>query len=120
MTSATIAVFGLGSMGYGIATSALRGGLNVHGFDVAAAQVDKFLAEGGAPGPVSEVIPTVSAAMIVVLNAPQTEAVLFGDNGIVALLLPAPPSRPPLPVIWLTDVQNLVCITSTPRSLAGR
>lgn len=84
MTSTTIAVFGLGSMGYGIATSALRSGLNVHGFDVAAPQVDKFLAEGGAPGPVSDVIPTVSAAMIVVLNAPQTEAVLFGDTGIVA------------------------------------
>ena len=82
----TIAVIGLGSMGYGIAMSALKGGLQVHGFDVAQAQVARFQAEGGRPGTLAHVAPTLAAAMIVVLNAAQTESVLFGDDGIVPLM----------------------------------
>ncbi len=84
MIDTTVAVIGLGSMGYGIASSARKAGLQVHGFDVNEAQVARFQSEGGAQGTLAEVAPTLSAAVIVVLNAAQTETVLFGDEGIVS------------------------------------
>lgn len=77
------AVIGLGSMGYGIASSALRGGHQTHGFDVNPDQVAKFLSEGGAAGSLADVAGTLDVAAIVVLNAAQTETVLFGDHGVV-------------------------------------
>lgn len=85
-TRQNIAVFGLGSMGYGVAKSALRAGHTVHGFDVAPAPMERFQAEGGAPGPLSDVAATFDTVIVVVLNAAQTEAVLFGENGVVPLL----------------------------------
>ena len=81
-----IAVFGLGSMGYGVAASALRAGHKVHGFDVAPGPVERFQSEGGAPGALADVAATLDTVIVVVLNAAQTETVLFGDNGVVPLL----------------------------------
>jgi putative dehydrogenase len=80
----TIGVIGLGSMGYGMACSVLKAGHITHGFDVNDAQVSKFTAEGGATGALNDVVPKLDAAMIVVLNAAQTETVLFGPSGIVS------------------------------------
>lgn len=78
-----VAVFGLGSMGYGMAQSLLSAGHTVIGHDVNAAQVEKFRNEGGA----SDIAPaTLDAVVVVVLNAAQTEAVLLGENGIVPKL----------------------------------
>ncbi len=82
----TVAIFGLGSMGYGIAQSILRAGHVTHGFDMVPAQVDRFQAEGGSAGTIAEVASSLDAAVVVVLNAAQTEAVLFGEGGIVPLL----------------------------------
>ena len=48
-----------------------------------AAQVDRFRAEGGAAGALQDVSGTLDAAVIVVLNSAQTEAVLFGPDGLV-------------------------------------
>ena len=79
----TTAIIGLGSMGYGIAQSCLRAGHVTYGSDVVAAQVDRFRAEGGATGALADVAGTLDAAIIVVLNAAQTEAVLFGPDGLV-------------------------------------
>ena len=81
-----IAVFGLGSMGYGIASALLKAGHAVHGFDVVRAQVDRFRAEGGAVGEPAEVADDLDAVVVVVLNAAQTESVLFGPEGIVPRL----------------------------------
>lgn len=78
------AVIGLGSMGYGIARSCLQAGLVTHGFDVLPAQVEKLKLEGGAAGSLAETTGHLDAAVIVVLNAAQTEEVMFGDEGIVA------------------------------------
>lgn len=86
MTS--VAVVGLGSMGYGMAASCLRGGLVTHGFDVVPAQVQRFEAEGGAAGALDEVAGGLDAVVVVVLNAAQTEAVLFGAEGVVPQLRP--------------------------------
>jgi len=77
------AVIGLGSMGYGIAQSCLRAGLITHGFDVVPAQSERFRSEGGATGSLAETVGLLDAAVIAVLNAAQTEDVLFGGNGIV-------------------------------------
>ena len=83
-----VAVFGLGAMGYGIASSVLRAGHRAYGFDVVPAQMQKFQAEGGASGDLPEIAATLDAVMVVVLNAAQTESVLFGDNAIVPHLRP--------------------------------
>ncbi len=85
---AEIAVFGLGSMGYGMAASLLRAGHRTYGFDINPQAVERFVAEGGARGAVSDVAPRLDAAMVVVLNAAQTETVLFGEDGLVAHLRP--------------------------------
>ena len=85
-TSQNIAVFGLGSMGYGVASSALRAGHKVHGFDVAPAPVARFLDAGGAPGDLDDIAGALDTAIVVVLNAAQTEAVLFGENAVVPKL----------------------------------
>lgn len=77
------AIIGLGSMGYGMASSVLRAGHNAYGFDVAAPAVERFVAEGGSTGGLAEVASTVDTVVVVVLNAPQTETVLFGPNGVV-------------------------------------
>ena len=82
MSTHRTAVIGLGSMGYGMALSLLRAGHAVHGFDVAAAQVERFAAEGGAEGAAADVAPRLDAAVVVVLNAAQTEAVLWGEDAI--------------------------------------
>ena len=81
-----VAVFGLGSMGYGIAASALRGGHKVWGSDINAAKVEKFRDEGGEAGALNAA--DLDAVAVVVLNAQQTEAVLFGNDGIVPHLKP--------------------------------
>lgn len=84
----TTAVIGLGSMGYGIAQSCLAAGHTTHGFDIAPVQVERFRAEGGAIGELTDIAGTLDAVIVVVLNAAQTEAVLFGDAGIVPHLKP--------------------------------
>jgi 3-hydroxyisobutyrate dehydrogenase-like beta-hydroxyacid dehydrogenase len=78
-----VAVFGLGSMGYGIGQSLLRAGNDVFGFDVAKSQCDRFEKEGGKTATVAETGPQIDTAVIVVLNAAQLESVLFGEDGIV-------------------------------------
>ncbi|WP_300061986.1 L-threonate dehydrogenase [uncultured Roseobacter sp.] len=82
------AVIGLGSMGYGIAQSALRAGHETYGFDVNEDRCRAFLAEGGRPGALPEVAEYLDAVIVVVLNAAQTEEVLFGPAGIVPALKP--------------------------------
>ena len=74
------AVVGLGSMGFGIASSLLRSGHSVLGVDTNADAVSRLRAMGASVFGLEE----ADAAVIVVLNAAQTEAVLFGDGGIVS------------------------------------
>jgi len=83
-----IAVFGLGSMGMGLAKSLLRAGHRVHGFDLNPDAVARFAGEGGAPGQVTDIAAELDAVMVVVLNAAQTESVLFGQSGIAEMLKP--------------------------------
>ncbi len=80
----TAAVIGLGSMGYGIAESLLKAGHSIYGLDVVAASVEEFVKSGGMTGDVAEIGKDLDAAFVVVLNAAQTNAVLFDEKtGIV-------------------------------------
>lgn len=82
----SVAVIGLGSMGYGMAQSCLRAGHTTYGIDVAPEPMARFQSEGGAAGTLADVAPSLDAALVVVLNAAQTEAVLFGEDGVVPLM----------------------------------
>jgi len=83
-----IGVIGLGSMGYGIAISIHKAGHEVYGFDVAPMQVEKFIAAGGRSGVSADEAEQFDIAVVVVLNAPQTESVLFGEDGFVPKMQP--------------------------------
>lgn len=75
-------------MGYGMAISAVRGGHKVWGTDINDDQVTKFRKEGGQSSTLAEAAAGLDVVAVVVLNAAQTESVLFGDNGIVDSLKP--------------------------------
>ena len=82
-----VAVIGLGSMGSGMATSLRRAGFDVTGCDVSADAVARFVAEGGkgAKTP-AEAAQGAGIVVSVVLNAAQTETILFGKDGVVETL----------------------------------
>lgn len=83
-----VAVVGLGSMGFGMACSLVKAGHRTHGFDVNTPQQERFRAAGGEPGALKEIAGQIDALVVVVLNAAQTESVLFGDDGVVADMKP--------------------------------
>ncbi len=84
-----IAVIGLGSMGFGMATSLLRAGFAVTGCDVSADSVARFKAGGGqgAATP-AEAVRDAEIVVSVVVNAAQTEAILFGKDGALEAMAP--------------------------------
>ncbi|WP_439155163.1 L-threonate dehydrogenase [Yoonia sp.] len=103
----TVAVFGLGSMGCGMAASVRKAGHLTYGFDTDAARVVQFHASD-APD-LDAVAGDIDVAVVVVLNAAQVAAVLFGDAGV------APRMKPGAVV--------MVCATVPPdfaRDMAGR
>ena len=84
-------LFGLGSMGYGMAQSLLRAGHDLAAFDIAPEPVARITAEGARSGDPAALAPAFDCAVIVVLNAAQTRAVLLGTGdapGLVAHLRP--------------------------------
>ncbi len=84
----TVGLVGLGSMGFGMAQSLLRAGHSVHGFDLNPDAVARFQAEGGGAGDLEAVAPGLDALVLVVVNADQMEAVLFGPDMIAEELKP--------------------------------
>jgi 3-hydroxyisobutyrate dehydrogenase len=83
------AVIGLGSMGLGIAQSVIRAGLPLTGYDPSETAIKKFTGGGGQIGD-SPAVAARGAAItaIVVVNALQTETVLFGPAGIADAMQP--------------------------------
>ena len=82
-----VAVIGLGSMGFGMAQSLRRAGLTVSGCDIDEAVRARFAAEiGRAAATPAEAAAGASVVVCVVVNAHQTEAVLFGPNGVAAAM----------------------------------
>lgn len=88
-----LGVVGLGSMGFGAALSALRRGVAVCGLDTRADARDRFVAGGGrATESLAELAAQCDVVQLLVVNAAQTEDVLFGGEGrdaLVDLLAPS-------------------------------
>ncbi|MBI0434984.1 L-threonate dehydrogenase [Roseomonas sp. KE0001] len=88
--SYTVCVVGLGSMGMGAAQSCLRAGLRTYGADLNPA-ARAALTEGGAAGAGENALPfaeELDAVLLLVVNAAQCKAVLFGEDGLAARLRP--------------------------------
>ncbi len=84
-----LAVIGLGSMGMGAAQSLLRAGHDVTGCEMRAEARDAFIAAGGRAVASPDALPAdLEAVILLVVNAAQAEAVLFGPQGCVPRLAP--------------------------------
>lgn len=82
-----VAVIGLGSMGLGIATTLLRAGFEVTGFDPDTEAQSKFaVLEGKVKGSPALAAKGTDIVICVVVNAVQTEAALFGTYGAATTL----------------------------------
>jgi 3-hydroxyisobutyrate dehydrogenase len=78
----TLGVVGLGSMGHGAALSALRRGVPTWGLDLNPAACAAVADAGGRiAGGLAELARHCDAVQVLVVNAAQTEGVLFGDGG---------------------------------------
>ncbi|HYL18661.1 MAG TPA: NAD(P)-binding domain-containing protein, partial [Burkholderiales bacterium] len=81
----SVGVIGLGSMGLGVARTLVKKGFQVHAFDVRPNVVKAFASEGGiAAANPGEVGANAAVLIVLVVNADQTDEVLFGRNGAVA------------------------------------
>lgn len=106
-TSNTLGVIGLGSMGRGAALSALRRGVPTWGFDLNPAACASVAQAGGhIASSVADLARHCHAVVVLVVNAAQTEGVLFGDEGLAAHLQPgsvvitSATVDPTLPPLW--------------------
>ncbi len=82
-----VAVIGLGSMGYGMALSLKKAGLEVVGCDVAPETVARFVKDGG-EGASTPAAAAQNADIVVsvVVNGAQTASILFGPDGVAETL----------------------------------
>jgi len=82
-----VGVIGLGNMGMGAALNLVNKGHRVTGCDVRAESRDAFAAAGGTVVETPDALPAdLEAVVVFVINAAQTEQVLFGENGCLARL----------------------------------
>ncbi|MDM0044670.1 NAD(P)-dependent oxidoreductase [Variovorax dokdonensis] len=87
--STSAGLIGLGAMGAGIAATLRRAGYDLHVCDARPGAAEAFAAEGGtAHANPAEVARQCDCIVSVVVNAQQTEEVLFGPNGAAAAMKP--------------------------------
>ena len=85
----TAGLIGLGAMGNGMAQSLRRAGYNVHVYDMRPEAAQAFAKEGGvAARSLPELAAACDVVVSVVVNAAQTESVLFGPDGCAAAMKP--------------------------------
>lgn len=85
----SVGVIGLGAMGMGVARSLVRAGFEVHACDLRPEALASIAADGATPhASPAALAAQVSALVILVVNADQTESVLFGPDGAAAKLKP--------------------------------
>ena len=88
-TKGNVGVVGLGAMGRGMAGSLRRAGWRVHVYDVRREAVEAFVADGGvACASPDELARKCDVIVSVVVNAAQTDAVLFGEQGAAHSMRP--------------------------------
>jgi L-threonate 2-dehydrogenase len=102
-----LGVVGLGSMGHGAAVTALRNGIDVLGLDTRAEARERFAAAGGrATDSLAELGAQCDAVLLLVVNAAQTEQVLFDAGGLAstlhsgAVVIASATVDPTLPPLW--------------------
>lgn len=84
-----VGLVGLGAMGLGMAQSLRRAGHAPHVFDLRREVVQDFAQDGGsACDTLAELGARCDVVVSVVVNAAQTEAVLFGEDGVAAHMRP--------------------------------
>lgn len=89
MNARTVTVIGVGNMGAGMAANLLAKGWDVRVCDIDAAKVAALVQLGAAAIARPEDAPADSQAFIVcVVDAAQTEDVLFGEQGLARMLRP--------------------------------
>ncbi|MBB5575552.1 L-threonate dehydrogenase [Rhizobium paranaense] len=82
-------VIGLGAMGMGMALSLKKAGFDVIGVDISADAVSRFVQAGGrSASSIAEAAREADIVVSVVVNAAQTENVLFGTGGIADVMRP--------------------------------
>lgn len=85
----TVGVIGLGAMGGGMARSLRRAGHQVNVFDMRPEAAAAFAAEGGTACASAAQLAAASPVVVsVVVNAAQTEDLLFGAGGVAAAMQP--------------------------------
>jgi L-threonate 2-dehydrogenase len=86
-TKTKVGFIGLGAMGRGAVTNLLAKGYEVVGCDVRVDALDWLRAQGGTPAnSLAELASQVNIVVCFVVNSQQTEAVLFGEGGLVGRL----------------------------------
>jgi 3-hydroxyisobutyrate dehydrogenase len=84
-----VGLIGLGAMGSGMAQSLRRAGYPLHVFDVRAEVAQAFALQGGTAHPSPAALASHCDVVVsVVVNAAQTDSVLFGEQGCAATLKP--------------------------------
>jgi L-threonate 2-dehydrogenase len=89
MDKPTVGLIGLGAMGSGMAASLRRAGLAPRVFDIRPGAAEAFAREGGtASASAAELASGSDVVISVVVNAAQTEALLFGAGAVAAAMRP--------------------------------
>ena len=82
-----VGIIGLGSMGMGMALCLASKGMRIAGFDLNPAAVAKLVEAGGhAVSSAAKAAQNANILLVVVVNAAQTEAILFGENGAASAM----------------------------------
>lgn len=85
----TVGLVGLGAMGRGVARNLLAKGYDVVGYDLRAEALDTLREQGGTPAQsLAALAGQVRTVVSFVVNAEQTEAILFGSGGLAGSLPP--------------------------------
>ncbi len=85
----TVGLVGLGAMGLGMAQSLRRAGFAPHVFDLRREVAQDFAKDGGtACETLADLGARCDVVVSVVVNAAQTESVLFGEDGVAASMRP--------------------------------
>ena len=88
-TKTKVGLIGLGAMGRGAARNLLAKGYDVVGWDVRPDALEWLRSEGGLPADsLADMARQVHIVVCFVVNSQQTEAVLFGNGGLVGHLPP--------------------------------
>ena len=110
----TLGVIGLGSMGKGAALTALSRGVPTWGFDLNPAAFEALTQAGGhIAASAAELARASDAVLVLVVNAAQTEALLFGPDAIAAQMKPgavviaSATVDPTLPPLWEAKLEAL-------------